>query len=477
MPLKYRILLFIAGINVGVLVFVTWTGMETARAELDSGVLSEAMEAVQSVGQDELLSRVKASRYVRVVLRLARGAEKFEFATSMSEAELQEWEGPLEAVKRDLQDATRRGEPVFRYDSEMLALTIVDPSPRARWSQVYIGLTDAARHEALSPLQTTFVILSVGTVLLIVATFLMLSRVLFRPLAGMASAVRSVSEGRTPEPVQVAGKGEFARLAADFSAMSREVNAYQTRLEDRVRDALQRARAAETRLVVAQRLASTGTLAAGFAHEINNPLGGVMNAIHKLQAGTLSPERQDEYYELVLDGLNRIRTIVERILHFTPRVSEPRDVDMTEVAERALALVRHRADAREHAVDVRAEHEGPPVIVSGDAQELMQAVLNLVLNAIDAIPAERGGEVVVRTQVDGADALVAVTDDGVGMDDETRQRCVDLFYSSKPEGEGTGLGLAIVQHIVTDHGGTLDIASETGRGTTIQIRLPLSGGV
>ena len=116
--------------------------------------------------------------------------------------------------------------------------------------------------------------------------------------------------------------------------------------------------------------------------------------------------------------------------------------------------------------------ERPIEGVVGDSQELTQAVLNLIFNAIDAIPEGRPGHVEVRARTVGDDAQIEVEDDGGGMDAETVQRCVDLFFSTKPEGEGTGLGLGIVQHIVVDHGGTLDIDSEPDRGTRVRIRLP-----
>ena len=95
---------------------------------------------------------------------------------------------------------------------------------------------------------------------------------------------------------------------------------------------------------------------------------------------------------------------------------------------------------------------------------------------MDAIPEDRGGRVQLVARRSGDEALLEVSDDGLGMDPETARRCVDFFFSTKPEGEGTGLGLAIVQHIVTDHGGSLEIESEEGRGTTVRIRLPAESG-
>ncbi|MGH7163413.1 MAG: sensor histidine kinase, partial [Planctomycetota bacterium] len=153
---------------------------------------------------------------------------------------------------------------------------------------------------------------------------------------------------------------------------------------------------------------------------------------------------------------------------------EPSPVDAAEICRRAAELARHRADRRSARLVVAAS--GPLPGVVGDAQELQQAVLNLLLNAIDAIPEGRGGTVSVGARREGSEIVLEVVDDGVGMDAETRARCVDLFYSTKPEGEGTGLGLGIVQHIATDHGGTLEIESEKGKGTRVCVRLPAAGG-
>jgi signal transduction histidine kinase len=362
-------------------------------------------------------------------------------------------------------------EEEWRVEYDGQGLTRIDPSPRARWSAYHVAFSEFAREGALEGLRLTYILFCAGTILLIGATYLVLRLLVFRPVEQLAEAARAVAEGKPPSPVaRPKGNDEIARLVDHFNRMAKEVHEYQGRLEERVLDALSRAKAAENRLVVAQRLAATGTLAAGFAHEINNPLGGVLNALRKLRDGDLSPERRAEYFDLVFDGLERIRTIVERMLHFAPRRREPSDVDVADACRRAAGLARHRAERRGIALDVRAER--PVTGVIGDSQELTQAILNLVLNAQDAIPEGRQGTVRVEARREGGEAVVEVTDDGVGMDPETARQCVDLFFTTKPE--GTGLGLAIVQFIVTEHGGTLDIRTGKDRGTTVLVRLPIS---
>lgn len=459
MSLHLRILLLIAAVNVGVLILVVWLGLKTAdSAPVGPQALVEAWNVAENPEFDE--SRWRA---VRGVIRLRpNGKSDFRWPKGADEERDEEI-----ARLRRLRKAGFTG-----FELTRAGLTHVSPSREVEWPAFYVAFNDRAHWEALATLRNIYIVLCVGTLLLVMATYLVLRRLVLKPLDALVAASRDVAEGRQPAPVGVPrGQDEMANLVHTFNGMAREVNEYQQHLEERVLGALSRARTAENRLVVAQRLAATGTLAAGFAHEINNPLGGTLNALRKLKAGGLSDERREEYFELALDSLHRIRTIVERILNFTPRQREPADVDVADVCQRAASLAGHRAERRGITVVVEADRPVPGVV--GDAQELTQAVLNLILNAIDAVSTGTGGTVRVSARTEDGEAVLEVQDDGVGMDAETARRCVDLFYSTKEEGEGTGLGLAIVQHIVTDHGGALDIETKPGRGTTVRIRFPV----
>jgi len=462
--LRLRLLLVIAAVNVGVLLLVVGLGTATAgsKEQVSARALREAFELAESPE----LANENLSPAIRFVVRYRPHNEKME-GTWAEEAvpEVERWRDELLRLLEE-------GEARLDYDRD--GVTRVNPSPKAEWSAWRVGFTSLAHQEALEGLQQTFILLSAGTILLIGGTYLILRVLVLRPLEQLAQASRAVAEGKSPPSVpRPRGNDEVATLVDDFNRMAAEVHEYQMHLEDRVLDALGRASAAEGRLVVAQRLAATGTLAAGFAHEINNPLGGVLNALRKLREGNLPPAKHEEYFELAFDGLERIRTIVERILHFTPRQAEPTDVDVAEACSRAVGLALHRAERR----GVRLELDCPEPVrgIVGDPQELTQALLNLILNAIDAFPEGRGGTVHVSARREGREAVAEVADDGVGMDPETARRCVDLFFSTKPEGEGTGLGLAIVQHIVTDHGGSMEIQSREGEGTRVILRLPIQG--
>jgi len=464
--LRLRILLLIAAVNVGVLLLVVQVGLAEPRTEtpVPPAAVTEALELASRTFQSGLDERLEG-HYVGLAVVVPRFGDNVE---SLGAADAQE---RIDRIGKELLEARTEGRTGFALDAD--GLTVFNADSRGARAAVYVGFNDQTRWEARAGLRRTYVVLAIGTVVLIIASYLILRALVLRPLEKLEEASRAVAEGWGSAPTVPVprGGGEIARLIENFNRMATEVQEYQEHLEDRVLDTLKRVTNTERGLVVAQRLAATGTLAAGFAHEINNPVGGILNAIIRLREGGLSDERRDEYFELVKDGVDRIRTIVERILHFTPRQQEPAPVDVAEVCERAVALAQHRS--QQGSVELGLTVETPVDGVVGDQQELTQALLNLIFNAIDAIPEGRGGHVNVSARTHEDEVQIDVEDDGVGMDSETAQRCVDLFFSTKPEGEGTGLGLGIVQHIVVDHGGSLDIDSQPERGTRVRIRLPI----
>ncbi|MFM8979912.1 MAG: sensor histidine kinase [Planctomycetia bacterium] len=312
-----------------------------------------------------------------------------------------------------------------------------------------------------------------GLLLVSLGTWAFLSRKVVRPLDALTRAASRVASGdasaRLPEPH---AQDELARTAAAFNRMAEEVAEYQGRLEDRVLTGLEQVKKAEQHLAVAERLAATGKLAAGIAHEINNPLGGMKNALRALARGDLEPAKRDEYLALVQDGLLRIEETVKKVLAFTPRRVEPRRVDLRDVAQRAWALARHRVERKGATGTLVLDGAGAPVGVFGDPLELQQVALNLLLNAADALPAQ-GGEVRVQVEARGPEAALVVADNGCGMDEETRLRCFDLFFTTKQVGEGTGLGLSVAHTIVSNHGGRIEVESRPGAGTTFTVLLPL----
>ncbi|MHC4599935.1 MAG: sensor histidine kinase [Planctomycetota bacterium] len=314
-------------------------------------------------------------------------------------------------------------------------------------------------------------ILFCSTVILIAGTYLLLDRRVLKPLGLLVDASARVAEGDLGKEVPgEEGGDEMAQLVRGFNAMMREVQEYRDHLEKRVEEEKARVEAAQRHLVIAQRLAATGTLAAGIAHEVNNPLGGMINAARRIQEGPSMEGRAREYMDLILEGLVRVQDTVKKILQFTPREVHPQPVDIRAVCEKALDLISHRLVRKQ--IDVGRDFSAELPMIFGDPSELDQVVLNLLINAVDAIE-QPGDRIDIRGRLKEGKLEIEIADTGCGMTEEQIQRAYDLFYTTKEVGKGSGLGLAIVHNIIENHNGRMEIRSRLGEGTTVWLQFPV----
>jgi signal transduction histidine kinase len=325
--------------------------------------------------------------------------------------------------------------------------------------------------------RVSFVVVVCAGLGLLAVTWFIVDRVVARPLAEVVRGAKrvSVDDYGTPVPAS-GGDDEIQQVVSAFNSMMVEMGTLQGRMRERTQDALLTAKKTQDSLVIAQRLASTGRLAAGIAHEVNNPLAGMINAVHALRTKDMPAAKRDEYLEIVEDGLRRIQATVAKILQFTPHKVAPQRVDVNEVVRPVLALARHRIEKEE--VVVAAAPCREPAVVFGDPYELQQALLNVVLNALDALEEahRENPRVDVLTSVVGDEVHILVRDNGVGMKDEDVPRAFDLFFTTKEPGKGTGLGLATAHKILTDHGGRIELRSRGSDGMDVEFVLPRFDG-
>ena len=232
----------------------------------------------------------------------------------------------------------------------------------------------------------------------------------------------------------------------------------------------------QAKLVQAEKLSSIGLLASGVAHEINNPLMGVMGCVKALRDDSVGEERRKEYFEAVHDGLERIRATVQSLLDFArQRPPSLSTLDAAEVVDGVVRLLQPLARKKDATVDNRIAPGA--ALVQADRTQIMQALVNVLMNAIQAVG--RGGHVSVsaaRSESDPRLVWVRVEDDGGGMPKDVVARVCDPFFTTKPEGEGTGLGMSITLGIARAHGGELSVESEVGAGTQVTLWLPAHGG-
>lgn len=228
----------------------------------------------------------------------------------------------------------------------------------------------------------------------------------------------------------------------------------------------------EAKLAHADRLSSIGVLAAGVAHEINNPLSGVMGCVKALRDPEMPEEHRAEYFETVRDGLERIQRTVRGLLEFAKQAPpRPDDIDLSDVVAACTRLVAPAL--HEKALTVQTDLDPTSASVRADRSQLMQGLINVMLNAAYAAPPE--SEIRITARENGDKVGVAISDSGAGIAPHQLHRVCDPFYSTKPEGQGTGLGLSVTIGIVRAHGGDLTIDSVEGRGTRVTIWLPRAG--
>ena len=226
---------------------------------------------------------------------------------------------------------------------------------------------------------------------------------------------------------------------------------------------------AQKQLIRLEKLASLGHLTAGIAHEIKNPLT-VVTGLLGLTRRKLEDEAIVRDIEMCLRNCERINKIIKNLRNlYTPSRASYQPVNLNAVLEEALSLTALRSDFRAIALEKDLLTEEPHV--SGDESQILQVFINLLNNAIQAMP--KGGRLIVQTLSEDDTALVFVRDTGVGIPDENLSRLFDPFFTTHQAGEGTGLGLTISSTIVANHGGVIEVSSEPGEGTIFTLRFPL----
>ena len=237
----------------------------------------------------------------------------------------------------------------------------------------------------------------------------------------------------------------------------------------------------EQQMVQSEKMAAIGQLAAGVAHEINNPLDGVLNCIHRIKRNPHNAEQTTEYLDLMEDALRRIEATVRQLLDF----SRPHELALTlvsldQIVDEVVSLIEY--SATEKGIQIARRADRSLGLIPGDKHFLEQVILNLALNAIAAMP-EGGaltfetGQVAFDALLGEAAAFVCVTDTGVGISEGVQDRVFDPFYTTKVTENGTGLGLSVSDRIVRQHDGVIEFESQVGQGTTFTVKLPIRRGV
>jgi two-component system NtrC family sensor kinase len=345
--------------------------------------------------------------------------------------------------------------------------------------------------EKLSSLKFRSLIVSCSQILLMALVVAFLTRRYFdTPVRKLADATRAVSAMELDKPVIVESGGELAELAQSFNSMREqlkmafdEINEITQGLERRIAERSEQLKVTNQKLMQTDRLASLGQLAASVAHEINNPLSGVLNLSMLMQRvlkdDGIPPDRIAEfrrYLGQVTTETARVGRIVSDLLAFSRRSKPQRTyADLNAIIKSSINLLSHKLKLANADVRLELQEDLPRVLCDGS--QIQQVVVNLVMNAADSLQSASGGGITISTKVGTpADSVrLVVSDTGEGIRRENLSRIFDPFFTTKGEGKGVGLGLAVVFGIVDSHGGDVDVQSTVGIGTTFTVVLPLQG--
>jgi len=330
-------------------------------------------------------------------------------------------------------------------------------------SQFNLSQVDLDNHAS----RNLMIIYSIGAVLAIeLFAGLLLRRIVHTRVVKLAEGPRELKKGNLDFSIQVEGNDEIADLARSFNSMMASLKRAEAETE------------LSREMVQIAKMASMGKLAASVAHEINNPLGGILTycrlTSRKIRAGHMTEEEIKEtlgYIEAAISEIKRCGSIVKNLLYFS-RSSESvmEKVDINNLIERSLAITNHHLEINDISTVTKLEAKCPDF--TGNSNQIVQVLIALFMNAAEAMP--NGGALTVATQDEfDPDALrVSVADNGRGIPEEIRSSIFEPFFTTKEGGHSTGLGLSVVYGIMLSHQGKIEVESELGRGTTFILTLP-----
>ncbi len=344
---------------------------------------------------------------------------------------------------------------------------------------------EQAQALTMQSVTSTAIVITIGAIFVFIFTRLFVAT----PIRELIEGTKAVSAMELDRPIEIHhGSEEFDELVDSFNRMREQLkaaladlNELTQNLETKVAERTSQLKVAQQRLLQTDRLATLGQLAASVAHEINNPVSGVLNLSMLLQRimgeGGVPPGREAEfrkYLSQISSETARVGRIVSDLLSFSRRSKPQRTAaDLNKLIGTTIGLVGHKLKLIDASVVLDLQPDLPTV--ECDPSQMQQVMLNLVLNAAEAMQPRGGGQVTVRTHFDSRDQHVEITvaDNGEGIPAAIQEKIFDPFFTTKADGKGVGLGLAVLYGIVKAHDGEVEVRSTPGEGATFVVTLPL----
>lgn len=325
---------------------------------------------------------------------------------------------------------------------------------------LYVGLLEQPfKHPQRIILIFFIITLSITAVTTLFLMFFY-TRMMIKPIDTIVQVSKEIMRGNLSVRCKQDPKGEMGLLFRTFNQMAEAIEEHEKQMKEET----------QRQILQSEKLASIGRLAAGVAHEINNPLTGVLTFSHLLKERSKEEDDKKDL-DVIIQETKRVRDIVRNLLDFA-RQSTPNkeSINLNEILQQLLKLVTSQKEFRKIKIEEAYDANLPEILA--DKNQIQQVFLNLLMNAGEAIEGE--GRITISTTHDEDNIQVSICDSGCGIADEEMDKIFDPFYTTKPVGQGTGLGLSISYGIIQQHYGTIHCESKAGSGTTFTVSLPFA---
>jgi two-component system NtrC family sensor kinase len=361
--------------------------------------------------------------------------------------------------------------------------------PRPSAEQTVLGILDvkmslASVDARVAGIRGDMLVSAVVMILIISGiSGLFIYRVVRRPIRRLSLGMNKVAAGDLDARIDLYSDDEIGRLASTFNTMAGdlktardELHEWARTLEERISNKTSELREAPSQIIHMEKMASLGKLSASVAHEINNPLFGILT-YSKLVVRELDPDDADDdatrtardYLKIIQEESSRCGEIVKGLLDFARQTGGEFELHhLNDIVDKSLILLRHHFEMKQ--IAVRREFLASNDTLVCDARQLQQAIIAPCINALEAM--SKGGALTVRTKGDEDEIAIEIEDSGVGIPKDTHSRIFEPFFTTKQGESGLGLGLSVTYGIVQRHRGRIDVESEPDKGTTITITLP-----
>ena len=474
--LALKFYLFISGLIILTSLILSWFFVNNQSAQLRSALIKRGNSLARNLAHNSEYGVLIANE--ELLVKLAKGLLEEEGLVFCS---IEDREGVIlaSAGPRELKEniyeftspiITRRTKGVDEIEFYWLASTL---ERKEVIGTARIGISPANMLQEITRMQTEAVFLTFIVVLAGVLLAIFLVRTIVRPLQKLVLGIHRVAEGDLSYKVEVSSRDEIEELANAFNRMTRD-------LEQRRKEL----KATQAQLIQSAKMAAVGQLGAGVAHELNNPLGGILGyaqfILEKLKQPNFGIEQfksTARYLESIEQAAARCKGIVENLLKFSrrPIVIKPEPIDIGLALQDTLSIIGHQLKLKN--VDCALDIKPGLAKVMGIVNQLQQVFTNLILNAQQAMPS--GGQLKISAEnildeKSGKPAQVRIefSDSGCGMSEENLAHLFEPFFTTKQQQKGTGLGLAVSYEIIQEHKGSIKAKSKLGEGTTFSITLP-----